>query len=1112
MIDRDAEKDDVFAAKLAALHLQMANNEIAEDSLDAAQDKTSAEISGRLKKAKECLEVLSRVWPSDAPVPETIPERVGRFRVIRQLGFGGYGIVYQAFDELLSRIVALKVQRPEAMISAELRSRFWREASVAARLRHPNIVGVYEAGETGFQIWIATEYFDCDSLAAWLRSIHAPVSPTTAAQFVATVATALDYLHQHGVLHRDLKPSNILLDRSDTSNGAGDDLATFTPKIIDFGLAKLVEDNSALTKSGIRLGTTNYMSPGQASGTIDECGPETDIYSLGVIFYEILIGRPPFQGPTDLATLRMIAECEPVSPRKSRREIPRDLEAICLRCLEKNPKRRYASGAELAEDLRRFLKGEPTIVRPRNAIERSIKAVQRRPIVTIVSAMLLAGVILLLAQTWFYIGKLETARSFAEYSRQQSIVERDKATANEVTARKQEEVANRFLYASRMRDGYQWLNSGEVEEVTHLLGQYDAGSSLMHLRGFEWFYLKRRSHAEKFSLEGHRGEVYGVIFSPDGHFVLSGGADGTIKVWDPISGRLLKSISAHGSCVNSLAFSADGTILASASCDRSIKLWNASTYELLATLDGTSMIIECLAFSPSGDGRLASGGAGPFVHIWDMQSLEVVDTLDTQREAVHAIGWRSDGQALFVAADAPPNHALGAATLFWNLETNEHAEFKGKVNGLAVTHNASAAYLAMSDGTVRLIRNGTAVAPFVLRGHLNAVHAVAISPKGDLVASAGSDSTIQLWNTSVASRLQILTGHVNRVQSLAFSPQGSLLASASFDGSVKLWDYNASDRQTLTIKALAPPSSRPKDLVALSHDLHYAAAITRPDLCTVYDLSSGVVVGTLPVLAPTTFDFLVDSPVLFGLSLTQPNRFDEWDVAKWKLGNSHAMPMTNVSGIALSRNGRNLALVERAGATIIDRHNGQQLWQFDKRPTNQSFFTSPAVYCSPDGNTFGISLENEDPSWIVDVNEGVPRKTHHRLRAVANGARIAAVSVDDFSVTLIDVRNGLELARLRQNRISEVAFSPDSKTLAIGTQGEGVSLFNVSTGQKITNLGRISGSVSRLKFSANGRSLAAIEFTAPKVHAASSSLNDKRVPADLEHTANVLIWSGVSDE
>jgi serine/threonine protein kinase len=296
-------------------------------------------------------------------------QSLGRFQLRRELGRGGFGIVYLAYDPLLGREVALKVPKAGSILTPELRERFYQEARAASGLQHPNLVPVYEVGEVGPVCFIVSAYCAGTTLAQWLKEAAEPIPFPLAAGLIATLAEALQHAHDHGVIHRDLKPANILLrgegrgardEKEDSSSLAPHPSSLAAPAITDFGLAKnvLSDDRDFPTRSGAIVGTVNYMAPEQAQGETHTVGPAADQYALGAILYELLTGRPPFQGESALETLVQLKTFEPVPPSRLRPRVPRDLETICLKCLEKDPRKRYASTGALAQDIQRYLRGE----------------------------------------------------------------------------------------------------------------------------------------------------------------------------------------------------------------------------------------------------------------------------------------------------------------------------------------------------------------------------------------------------------------------------------------------------------------------------------------------------------------------------------------------------------------------------------------------------------------------------------------------------------------------------------------------------------------------------------------------------------------------------------
>ena len=326
-------------------------------------------------EATQTFELASTQTARPPAAPGAATRRFGDYELLEEIARGGMGIVYKARQVSLDRIVALKMILAGELASDAEVGRFRAEAEAAANLQHPNIVAIHEVGEVNGQHYFSMDYVEGRSLADVVRD--GPLPPRKAAEYCEAIARAVHYAHAHGTLHRDLKPSNVLLDAADQ------------PRITDFGLAKREGSDVSLTVTGAVLGTPRYMSPEQASGSgIVEVGPTTDVYSLGVILYELLTGRSPFLGESPIDTIRRVIDTEPDPPRRLDRSIPRDLDTICMKCLEKDPARRYASAQDLAADLRRYLDGEPIVARPLGPIGRLRRWARGRPALAVTLAAL----------------------------------------------------------------------------------------------------------------------------------------------------------------------------------------------------------------------------------------------------------------------------------------------------------------------------------------------------------------------------------------------------------------------------------------------------------------------------------------------------------------------------------------------------------------------------------------------------------------------------------------------------------------------------------------------------------------------------------------------------
>jgi eukaryotic-like serine/threonine-protein kinase len=407
----------------------------------------------------------------------------GDYDLIRPLARGGMGIVYQARQRKLNRVVALKMILSGDLAKEEDVRRLQVEAEAAARLDHSGIVPVYEAGEVEGQHFFSMGYIDGGSLEERLQA-RGPLPPRQAATIVRRIAEAVDYAHQQGIVHRDLKPSNVLIDRDGN------------PKVSDFGLAKRLRDESHLTASGTILGTPSYMSPEQAAGRLHAVGPLSDVYGLGAVLYRVLVGRPPFVSASPVQTLRQVLEEEPVSPRELNRAIDQDLETICLKCLQKDGSRRYESAQALADDLGRWLTGESIVARPVGAPERLWRWCRRNSavasLIALAAGLLCAGTVV---STYFAV--------------------RERALAQNVLNEKR--LGDRRWYALQVSLAHRaWLD-GKTSMAQNASGELTPGKTIPEdLRGFEAHYLDRLFHLDLRTLEGHESSVWEVAFHSSG--------------------------------------------------------------------------------------------------------------------------------------------------------------------------------------------------------------------------------------------------------------------------------------------------------------------------------------------------------------------------------------------------------------------------------------------------------------------------------------------------------------------------------------------------------------------------------------------------------------------
>ena len=748
----------------------------------------------------------------------------GRYKLLKLIGEGGMGEVWVAKQtEPVQRKVALKLIKP-GMDSRQVIARFEAERQALAMMDHPNIAKVLDGGLTGDgRPFFVMELVNGLPLTRFCD--EAKLTPRDRLELFVPVCQAVQHAHQKGIVHRDLKPSNILITLYDGKP---------VPKVIDFGVAKAtggkLTEESLSTQFGAVIGTLEYMAPEQAGFSALDVDTRADIYSLGVILYELLTGLRPFDsGRLRKAALdeliRIIREEEPPRPSTRlstdeslpslaavRQTEPKrlmalmrgELDWVVMKCLEKDRNRRYETASGLARDIQRYLHDEPVEARPPSAGYRLQKFVRRHRSL----AATLGAVFITLSVAVFgtALGLIEARRQrdAAEAAERTAKDERDATDKERRRAEDNEETARHSLYIANMHRIRFELENNNVSAALALLDLYRPGTGEKIRPGWEWYYWDRVCHAELHTLKGHKDRVMDLAYSPDGTLLASAGGDGdpVVKIWDAVTGDELRALHGHEYLVSQVTFSPDGKVLATCGFFKgTVKLWDVTTWtEVPGWKPEPGDEFQRVAFAPDGRTLAVSEANSKRVKFWNLEGKKWAGQLPEGTSSFR-IQYSPEGKLLAaVQPDGVQLWDIGRQTLLRTLRGHSHTNFEHgggvvseAVTGLAFSPDGQLLATCSKDGTVKIrkvfdgteVRTITATAAQV--AFSTGLTDLAFSPDGKYLVTSGLRSPLKLWDVATGREVRSFFGQVS-AERVVFSPDGTRLASASPGGGVKIWD------------------------------------------------------------------------------------------------------------------------------------------------------------------------------------------------------------------------------------------------------------------------------------------------------------------------------------
>jgi WD40 repeat protein/tRNA A-37 threonylcarbamoyl transferase component Bud32 len=1038
------------------------------------------------------------------PGDPDLPRHIGRFLIRAWLGRGGFGTVYRAYDPQLERDVALKVPKPGTLDHPQRVQRFLGDARAAARLRHPHIVSVFDAGQDGAHYYIASAYVEGHTLKQAID--EGTLTLGESVRIVRVLAEALAHAHSLGIVHRDVKPANVMLD------------CMGQPHLIDFGLAHrqhliaaewtdpldldlLFEraEGEERTRDGAVFGTPVYMAPEQARGRHGDPLPASDQYSLGVMLYELLCGQTPFDGPTPVLLFNHV-HTPPLPPSTVNAHVPPDLEAVCLKALAKRPEKRYAGCQELADDLGRCLEGEPIRIRHPGPIERLVRWCRREP--RLAGAVGAAAIALLVAFVLAVGFGIEQARlAWEQFDKVRKLaVAREKTEDERQKAESAQQQAEQRLASSLLDRGQKLGEQGEV--ALGMLSMTDglaiatrahASSDLDQAVRMNLASWSNLLHPLRRCLV-HRDKVWSVAVSPDGKTVLTGSGNetkerGEVRLWDLDTGAVVFSHEQEGSPVRVVAFSPDGRQFVTGTRWEA-QVWDAAQGKIVHRLLHAPLWVTAAAFSP--DGRTVATGCSSLdpeekgeVRLWDVASGQELWRFPGAIRNVWSVAYSPDGRTL---AAGSGDRLHGEARL-WDaairgkgrtVGTHQHA-----VHAVAFSPEGKALLTTsggLFEGEARVWEIATNKPSGEALAHQAEVYTAAYSPDGRMLLTGGQDRAVRLWNDT-GKPLGPTLWHPKDVRSAAFTPDGRFVATGSEDGTVRIWEVTTGSPFRVSLDHGTPVLA-----AAWSHDgKTVLTGVAKADLgllltdksyhfkgeARLYDAATG---------QPRGQPLPHDSPVM-AVALSPDGRtlatgsFDGtislWDAATSRQLGSRRDHTDVVSSIAFSPDGQTLATGSWDHTALLHAVASLQ-------PLGQAMRHDDKVYAvafNPVGQIVATGSRDETAQlWQAATGEPVGRPLHHpdavlSLAFSPDGGSLLAGYAGGARLWEDAIKGKFGPPFPHQAGVFGVAFSPDGKTVLTGGTDRTARLWNTATRKPLGPPLRHAGAVMAVVFAPDGKTV-----------------------------------------